>query len=136
MVSIPAVGPITALTSALEVANLHHFPSIGDAVSYSDLTTAFRSSSGKQGRDPLSKPHNKGLQMARIEAAKLAPRWNPHEAIDSCAQFSTLPCWGNPFRRVEGNPRFLLTFIYHGCPRFSMTSAININGGRPQQQRK
>jgi transposase len=78
--SIRGVGPITALTWALEVADPHRFSSIGDAVSYCGLTAAFRSSAGKQQRGPISKQRNAWLQTVLIEAAKLAPRWNPQLA--------------------------------------------------------
>ncbi len=80
LASIPGVGPVTALTWALEIADPHRFPSIDDAVSYCGLTTAFRSSAGKEQRGPLSKQRNVWLQTALIEAAKLAPRWNPQLA--------------------------------------------------------
>jgi hypothetical protein len=40
------------------------------------LTSAFRSSAGKEQRGPLSKQRNAWLQTVLIEAAKLAPRWN------------------------------------------------------------
>lgn len=80
LMSIRGVGPITALTWALEVADPHRFSSIGDAVSYCGLTAAFRSSAGKQQRGPLSKQRNAWLQTVLIEAAKLAPRWNPQLA--------------------------------------------------------
>jgi transposase len=76
LASIPAVGSITALTWALEIADPHRFPSVGDALSYCGLTTAFRSSAGKEQRGPLSKQRNAWLQSTLIEAAKLAPRWN------------------------------------------------------------
>jgi transposase len=78
--SIDGVGPITALTWALEVADPHRFSSIADAASYCGLTAAFRSSAGKQQRCPISKQRNAWLQTALIEAAKLAPRWNPQLA--------------------------------------------------------
>jgi transposase len=39
--------------------------------------TALDSSAGKQHRGPLSKQRNAHLQTVLIEAAKLAPRWNP-----------------------------------------------------------
>jgi transposase len=78
--SIDGVGAITALTWALEVGDPHRFVSIADAVSYCGLTAAFRSSAGKQQRGPLSKQRNSWLQTALIEAAKLAPRWNPQLA--------------------------------------------------------
>lgn len=80
LVSIPGVGPITALTWALEIADPHRFSSNGDAMSYCGLTSAFRSSAGKQQRGPISKQRNAWLQTALIEAAKLAPRWNPQLA--------------------------------------------------------
>ncbi len=54
--------------------------SIADAVSYCGLSAAFRSSAGKQQRGPISKQRNAWLQTVLIEAAKLAPRWNPQLA--------------------------------------------------------
>jgi transposase len=80
LMSIRAVGPITALTWALEIADPHRFASIADAASYCGLTAAFRSSAGKQQRGPISKQRNAWLQPVLIEAAKLAPRWNPQLA--------------------------------------------------------
>jgi transposase len=80
LASIPGVGPITALTWALEIADPARFPSIGDALSYCGLTAAFRSSAGKEQRGPISKQRNAWLQTTLIEAAKLAPRWNPQLA--------------------------------------------------------
>ena len=80
LVSIPGVGPITALTWALEIADPHRFSSNSHAMSYCGLTSALRSSAGKQQRSPISKQRNAWLQTALIEAAKLAPRWNPQLA--------------------------------------------------------
>jgi transposase len=80
LASIPGVGPITALTWALEIADPHRFSSNGDAMSYCGLTSALRSSAGKQQRGPISKQRNAWLQTTLIEAAKLAPRWNPQLA--------------------------------------------------------
>src|SRR5271154_3527554 len=80
LMSIRGVGPITALTWTLEVADPQRFSSIGDAVSYCGLTSAFRSSAGKEQRGPISKQRNAWLQNVLIEAAKLAPRWNPQLA--------------------------------------------------------
>ena len=74
--SIPGVGTITALTWALEIADPKRFSSLGDALSYGGLTSAFRSSAGKEQRGPISKQRNAWLQTALVEAAKLAPRWN------------------------------------------------------------
>ena len=78
--SIDGVGEITALSWALEIGDPHRFASIADAVSYCGLTAALHSSAGKQQRGPISKQRNAWLQTALIEAAKLAPRWNPQLA--------------------------------------------------------
>jgi len=80
LMGIRGVGAITALTWALEVSDPHRFSSIGNAVSYCGLTAAFRSSAGKEQRGPISKQRNAWLQTVLIEAAKLAPRWNPQLA--------------------------------------------------------
>ena len=95
--SIRGVGEVTALTWALETveperfgslgqavsycglcsAQPERFGSLGQAVSYCGLCSAQRESAGKTQRGPLSKQRNKHLQRVLIEAAKLAPRWNP-----------------------------------------------------------
>lgn len=78
--SIRGVGEVTALTWALEVGDPQRFPSVGDAVSYCGLTSALDSSADKQKRGPISKQRNAHLQTVLVEAAKLAPRWNPQLA--------------------------------------------------------
>jgi transposase len=78
--SIGGVGEITSLTWALEVCEPKRFPSIGDAVSYCGLTSALDSSADKAKRGPISKQRNPHLQTVLIEAAKVAPRWNPQLA--------------------------------------------------------
>jgi transposase len=80
LMSIPAVGEITALTWALEVGDPERFRSSSEAMSYCGLTAALKSSAGKQQRGPISKQRNHWLQTTLIEAAKLAPRWNPQLA--------------------------------------------------------
>ena len=78
--SIRGVGPVTALTWALEIAEPQRFPSLNHAVSYCGLTAALRSSADKVQRGPISRQRNAHLQTVLIEAAKLAPRWNPQLA--------------------------------------------------------
>jgi len=78
--SIRGVGDVTALTWALEIGDPHRIPSIGDGLSYCGLTSALVESADKQQRGPLSKQRNPHLQTVLIEAAKLAPRWNPQLA--------------------------------------------------------
>jgi transposase len=80
LAGIRGVGEITALTWALEIGDPHRFRSNADAMSYCGLTAAWRSSADKQQRGPISKQRNAWLQTTLIEAAKLAPRWNPQLA--------------------------------------------------------
>lgn len=80
--SIRGVGQILSLslTWALEIGEVGRFPSIAQAASYCGLTSAQHSSAGKEQRGPISKQRNKHLQSMLIEAAKLAPRYNPQLA--------------------------------------------------------
>lgn len=81
LASIRGIGEITALTWALEIGDPFRFSSSAKAMSYCGLTSALKSSADKQQRGPLSKQRNSWLQTALIEAAKLAPRWNPQLAV-------------------------------------------------------
>jgi len=81
LMSIPAIGPITALTWALEVGDVGRFSSIKKAVSYCGLCGAEKSSGSTVRRTPLSKQRNKHLQTTLIEAAKMAPRFSPTLAL-------------------------------------------------------
>jgi len=74
---IPGVGPVTALTWALEVGEVSRFGSIKQAVSYCGLASALRESAGHQRRGPLSKQRNHFLQTVLIEAGKLGVMFNP-----------------------------------------------------------
>jgi transposase len=107
LLSIRGVGPITALTWALEVSDPHRFSSIGDAVSYCGLTAAFRSSAGKEQRGPISKQRNAWLQTVLIEAAKLAPRWNPQLATLHARQLEL----GHPNRATLQVARKLVAYL-------------------------
>jgi len=71
--SIDGVGPVTALTWALEIGTPARFSSIKHAQSYAGLTSAFWESAGKQKHGPISKQRNAHLQSTIIEAAKLGP---------------------------------------------------------------
>ena len=77
LMTIPAVGPITALTWALEVGDVRRFSSIKKAISYCGLCSAEKRSADTLQRAPLSKQRNKHLQTILIEAAKMAPRNSP-----------------------------------------------------------
>jgi hypothetical protein len=81
LTTIDGIGEITALTWALEIGDPGRFSSCAKVMSYCGLTSALRSSADKQQRGPISKQRNHWLQTALIEAAKLAPRWNPQLAV-------------------------------------------------------
>lgn len=80
LMTIRGVGEVTALTWALEIGDPLRFNSIRQAISYCGLCSAQRESAGKEQRGPISKKRNKHLQTTLIEAAKIAPHWNPQLA--------------------------------------------------------
>jgi transposase len=80
LMSIKGVGEVMALTWVLEIGDPYRFHSARQAISYCGLCSAQRESAGKEQRGPISKKRNKHLQTKLIEAAKLAPRWNPQLA--------------------------------------------------------
>ena len=75
--TVPGVGPITALTWALEIGDVSRFRSIKQAISYCGLCGEEKSSADKVLRTPLSKQRNKHIQHVLVGAAKLAPRLEP-----------------------------------------------------------
>jgi transposase len=75
------VGPITALTWALEIGDVSRFRSIKQAISYCGLCGDEKSSADKVLRTPISKQRNKHIQSVLIEAAKLAPRQSHELAL-------------------------------------------------------
>ena len=77
LMSIPAIGPITTLTWALEVGEVQRFSSIKKAISYCGLCGDEQRSANSVQRTPISKQRNKHLQTVLIEAAKMAPRYSP-----------------------------------------------------------
>jgi transposase len=77
LTSVGGVGEVTALTWALEVGEVSRFASRRKLISYCGLSSAQKESAGKSVRCPLSKERNRHLQVILIEAAKLAPHWNP-----------------------------------------------------------
>jgi transposase len=79
LMTIPAIGEITALSWVLEMGPPERF-NIRGAISYCGLCSDQKESAGKDQRGPLSKKRNKYMQTVLIEAAKLAPNWNPQLA--------------------------------------------------------
>jgi len=80
LITIRGVGEVTALTWALEIGDPLRFGSIRQAISYCGLCSAQWESAGKEQRGPIPKKRNKHLQTMLIEAAKIAPHWNPQLA--------------------------------------------------------
>jgi transposase len=72
--TVPGVGPITALTWALEIGDVSRFPSVKQAISYCGLCGDEKSSADKVLRTPISKKRNKHIQRVLVEAAKLGPK--------------------------------------------------------------
>ena len=81
LMSIPSVGPITALTWVLEIGDVKRFHSIKPVISYCGLCSSEDSSAGIAKRTPISKQRNRHLQTVLVEAAHLAPRLNPDLAL-------------------------------------------------------
>jgi transposase len=73
---IDGVGPVTALSWALEVGDPARFSSIKRAVSDCGLASALRESAGQQKRGPLSKQRNRHLQTGLIEASKIGVQYH------------------------------------------------------------
>jgi len=107
LTSIRGVGEVTALTWALEVGEPQRFRSVGNAVSYCGLTSALDSSADKQKRGPISKQRNAHLQAVLVEAAKLAPRWNPQLAAIHAREVQR----GNRNRATLEVARKLVTYL-------------------------
>jgi len=79
--TVPGVGPITALTWALEIGDISRFRSIRHAISYCRLCGDEKKSAEKVVRTPLSGQRNKHIQSVLVEAAKLAPRYDHDLAL-------------------------------------------------------
>src|SRR3982751_2850548 len=79
--TVPGVGPITALTWALEIGDVSRIGSFKQAINYWGLCGEEKSSADKVLRTPLSKQRNKHIQHVLVEAAKLAPRQSHELAL-------------------------------------------------------
>lgn len=106
LMTIPGIGEVTALTWVLEIGDPHRF-SIRQAISYCGLCSAQKESAGKELRGPISKKRNKHLQAVLIEAAKLAPHWNPQLAVIHERELTR----GNRNRATLAVARKLVTYL-------------------------
>jgi transposase len=81
LMTIPAIGHVTALTWVLEVGEAERFHSVKQAISYCGLCSGEKTSADSSRRMPISKQRNRHLQTVLLEAAHLAPRLNPELAV-------------------------------------------------------
>src|SRR3982750_2498281 len=105
--TVPGVGPITALTWALEIGDGARFPSLQPAISYCGLCGDEKSSADKVLRTPLSKQRNKHIQRVLIEAAKLAPRLDHDLAL----VYEKEKQKGNPNRATLAVARKMVAYL-------------------------
>ncbi len=81
LMTIPAIGHVTALTWVLEVGEVERFHSVKQVISYCGLCSGEKNSAERSRRMPISKQRNRHLQTVLLEAAHLAPRLNPELAV-------------------------------------------------------
>ena len=105
--TVPGVGPITALTWALEIGDFTRFRSIKQAISYCGLCGDEKRSADKVMRMPLSKQRNKHIQRVLIEAAKLAPRYSHELAMVRENELQK----GNPNRATLAVARKMVSYM-------------------------
>src|SRR5258708_6180367 len=105
--TVPGVGPITALTWALEMGEVSRFPSMREAISYCGLCGDEKSSADKVTRTPLSKQRNKHIQRVLVEAAKLAPR----QDHDLALVYETAKQKGNANRATLAVARKMVAYL-------------------------
>src|SRR5215472_15507210 len=105
--TVPGVGPITALTWALEIGDYTRFSSIKQAISYCGLCGDEKSSADKVMRMPISKQRNKHIQRVLIEAAKLATRESPELAMIRARELER----GNPNRATLAVARKMVIYM-------------------------
>ena len=105
--TVPGVGPITALTWALEIGDFTRFTSNKQAISYCGLCGDENSSADKVLRMPISTQRNKHIQRVLIEAAKLATRESPELAMIRARELER----GNPNRATLAVARKMVIYM-------------------------
>ena len=74
LMSIPGIGPITAMTIIAEVDDITRFASYRHLSSYAGLVPSLASSAGKDRRGHITKQGSRFLRTAMVEAAQAAVR--------------------------------------------------------------
>jgi transposase len=105
--TVPGVGPITALTWALEIGDYTRFTTNKQAISYCGLCGDEKSSADQVLRMPISKQRNKHIQRVLIEAAKMAIRISPELAMLRARELER----GNPNRATLAVARKMVVYM-------------------------
>ena len=74
LITIPGIGPITAMTIIAEIENITRFPSYRHLSSYAGLVPSLKASAGKQRIGKITKQGSPYLRTALIEAAQSIAR--------------------------------------------------------------
>ena len=77
LLSIPGIGPITAITLLTEIMDINRFKHVDHLVSYIGLAPSVRSSDEKQVQHGITRRRNKHLRSMLIEAAWIAAANDP-----------------------------------------------------------
>lgn len=76
LLTVRGIGPVLALTIALETGDIHRFASPGNFASYARTVDSRRESNGKKKGEGNAKCGNKYLAWAFVEAAHFAVRYD------------------------------------------------------------
>ena len=79
-------------------------------MNYCGLCSAQRESDGKEQRGAIPKKRNKHLQTMLVEAAKIAPNWNPQLAFEHEQELKK----GNTNRAIRAVARRLVAYMIGG----------------------
>src|SRR3954451_8950084 len=126
--TVPGVGPITALTWALEIGDVSRFHSVKQAISYCGLCVDEKRSDENALRTPLSKQRNKHIQHVLVEAAKLAPKQSHELAL----VYERAKEKGNANRATIAVARKMVTYV----PACGGSCKPAIRAGRDAQHRR
>src|SRR5438309_6273851 len=108
--TVPGVGPITALTWALDIGDVSRFHSVKQAICYCGLCGDEKSSAEKILRTPLSKQRNKHIQHVLVEELivedllwRACAAWNSIGAKQDAVLILVNKFGGPPLSRVSGS---------------------------------
>ncbi|MFY9935656.1 MAG: transposase [Silvibacterium sp.] len=105
--AVPGVGPITAVTWALEIGDFTRFTANKQTIGYCGLFGDEKSSADKVPRMPISKQMSEHVQRVLIGAAKLATRESPDLAMIRARELET----GNPNRATLAVARKMVIYM-------------------------